>query len=191
MIEEWRDIKGYEGIYQVSSLGRVKSCERDVHFIKNTGTHFTKHYKERILSPNLSTPGYLTVMLYRDNRDGGPKQSKRLQIHILVAQAFIPNPDNLPQINHIDENKTNNIVSNLEWCTRKYNMNYGTLPSRIRNKNKGKKITDEMREKISQGVRKHISIYGTHKVSDETKAKLSESAKKQWKEHRTWYYKEV
>ena len=189
MIEEWRDIKGYEGIYQVSNLGRVKSCERDVHFIKNTGTHFTKHYRERILSPNLSTPGYLTVMLYKDNRNGGPKQSKRCQIHILVAQAFIPNPDNLPQINHKDEDKKNNCVDNLEWCTRQYNMKYGTLPYRISNKNKGRQLTDEQRKKVSMGVKRHIEMYGTHKMSEDTKEKLSIAAKKQWQEHRTWYYK--
>ena len=184
MEEEWRDIKGYEGVYQVSNFGRVKSCEREVHFVKNTGTKFTKHFRERILSPNLSTPGYLTVMLYKDNCNGGPKQSRRLQIHRLVAEAFIPNPNNYPQINHKDEDKSNNCVDNLEWCTRKYNMNYGTLPSRISVKNKGRKLSEDARQKLSK------ALHGRKRkpMSEETKRKLSESAKRQWQEHNTWYY---
>ena len=93
---------GYEGLYLVSSDGQVKSLLSD-----------------KLLKPNYMTTGYLSVELFRDGK------SKRLLIHRLVAEAFIDNPDNLPQVNHIDEVKSNNCVSNLEWCTAKYNMNYG------------------------------------------------------------------
>jgi hypothetical protein len=113
--EEWRDILGYEGYYQVSNQGRVKSVERKV-----------KHYygerivSERILVPLIDKDGYLNVSLSRGNK------VKKGKIHRLVASAFIPNPDNLPQINHKDECKTNNRVDNLEYCNAKYNSNYGT-----------------------------------------------------------------
>ena len=75
---------------------------------------------EKYLKPNMSKSGYLSVELFDENG-----KSKRLLIHRLVAMAYIPNPENLPQVNHIDENPLNNAVSNLEWCTAKYNMNYG------------------------------------------------------------------
>ena len=75
---------------------------------------------EKYLKQNTSKSGYLSVELFDENG-----KSKRLLIHRLVAMAYIPNPENLPQVNHIDENPLNNAVSNLEWCTAKYNMNYG------------------------------------------------------------------
>lgn len=120
--EVWKDIEGYEGLYQVSNLGRVKSLER----IISDG----RHRKERILKPYDDGNGYLRVEL----------QSKPFKLHRLVAQAFIPNPDNLPFVNHKDENPKNNRVflnddgsvdeSNLEWCDNKYNINYGTTQER-------------------------------------------------------------
>lgn len=123
-VEEWRDIDGYEGLYQVSNYGRVKSVERDVQFVKNTGTVFSKHFPERILSQNMSTPGYYTVMLYKDNKENGPKESKRFGVHQLVAEAFLPNPMGLRDVNHKDEDKTNNVVTNLEWMTHRDNKLY-------------------------------------------------------------------
>ena len=100
MEEIWRDIDGYEGLYQVSNKGRVKSL---------------KYGKERILRPGWKTGGYLFVILCKNGN-----QSKQ-RIHRLVAQAFIPNPNNKPQVNHLDENKKNNCVDNLEWATAKEN----------------------------------------------------------------------
>ena len=108
MIEEWRDIKGYEGKYQVSNLGRVKSL------------NYNHTKKEKILSDYPNTYGYLYVNLYKNGK------GKPFYIHKLVAQAFIDNPNNYREINHKDENKQNNRVENLEWCNRKYNCNYGT-----------------------------------------------------------------
>ena len=108
MEEIWKDVKGYEGLYQVSNLGRVKRVETD-----------------RILKPLKHTKGYYRVDLSKNG-----SQSKKF-IHRLVAQVFIPNPDNKSQVNHIDENKTNNLVSNLEWMTAKENLNHGTRTDRM------------------------------------------------------------
>lgn len=113
--EIWKDIKGYEGLYQISNFGNVKSLARRV----NCGDNKTRLKQERILKNTLDNHGYLTTSLC-DNR----KKEKYL-IHRLVAEVFIPNPNNLPQVNHIDENKTNNNVENLEWCTQQYNSTYG------------------------------------------------------------------
>ena len=121
MTEIWRDIDGYEGRYQVSNLGRVKSLNYN-----HTG-------KEKILKPNTIRDGYLQVSLYN-------KKMKNCYVHRLVAQAFIPNPDNLPEINHKSEEKWLNTVENLEWCDREYNCNYGTRIEKIAKSNiNGKK----------------------------------------------------
>ena len=106
--EIWKDIQGYEGKYQVSNLGRVKSL------------NYNNTCKERILIPCKKPNGYLCVVLSKNCI------CKKFYVHRLVAQAFIENPDNLPQVNHIDENKLNNRVENLEWCSHEYNTNYGT-----------------------------------------------------------------
>ena len=116
MKEIWKDILGYEGLYQVSNFGRVKSLN-----YKRTG-------KERILKLLKHKCGYLYIGLHKDNN------VKNYYIHRLVAEAFIDNPNNLPQVNHKDENKLNNVVSNLEWCDAKYNINYGTARERMTEK---------------------------------------------------------
>lgn len=108
--EIWKDVVGWEGLYQVSSYGRVKS--------------FRKR-EPRLLSTCVGTHGYCVVLLHDGNG-----QRKNERVHRLVAQAFIPNPNNYPYINHKDEDKTNNQVENLEWCTPKYNLNYGTAIKR-------------------------------------------------------------
>lgn len=107
MEEIWKDIEGYEGLYQVSNLGRVRN----------------KHNK--ILRYRISNCGYYRYALCKDGK------YKYLSIHRLVAEAFIPNPDNLPCVNHKDENKKNNFVDNLEWCTSAYNNIYGTRRKRM------------------------------------------------------------
>lgn len=120
-IEEWKDIEGYEGLYQVSNLGNVKSLEKTR--IGNGGSIVP--VKERILKASKDSKGYLQVKLFKDEK---PKTYK---VHRLVASAFLPNPDNLPQVNHKDENPSNNRVDNLEWCSAKYNSNYGTRNERV------------------------------------------------------------
>lgn len=111
--EEWRDVIGLEGSYKVSNFGRVKSTAR---LLPNKYTHITS--KSKIITQHANRIGYLKVVLYRNN-----KPHQRF-VHRLVAEAFIPNPDNLPQVNHRDENKQNNAVSNLEWCDASYNVRY-------------------------------------------------------------------
>lgn len=108
--EIWKDIEGYEGLYKVSNLGNVLSLKRK---------------KPHLLKPVQYTNGYLFVTLSNHN-----KSLKENSIHRLVAKAFLSNPNNLPQVNHKDEDKTNNRVDNLEWCDAKYNLNYGTTQER-------------------------------------------------------------
>lgn len=115
MKEIWADIPGFEGLYQVSNTGNIKS------FRKSTKYGCQPEY---ILKPNLSTNGYYQVTLYN-----GSKRQK-FTVHRLVAICFIPNPDNLPQVNHKDENPLNNRSDNLEWCTAAYNNAYGTAKLR-------------------------------------------------------------
>ena len=116
--EEWRDVKGYEGLYQVSNLGRVKSLN-----YKRTG-------KSKILRPQGTRLGYLRIRLFK----GG--ECKRHYIHRLVLMTFSPveNMENL-DCNHLDENKENNNLNNLEWCTRSYNNTYNGRHKRVAEKN--------------------------------------------------------
>lgn len=110
-IEEWKPIEGYEGLYEISTHGRVRSLPR-------------KGSKGRIIKNSMSSSGYLQTHLCKD---GIPKT---YQIHRLVAKTFLDNMDGLPEVNHKDECKTNNCVWNLEFCTRLYNQNYGTAIAR-------------------------------------------------------------
>lgn len=111
MAEEWRDVVGFEGYYQVSNLGRVKSLDR----VKCDGIRMIG----RIRKTHKDACGYELVQLRKDGI------IKHYSVHRLVATAFIPNPCNLPQVNHKDENRSNNVVGNLEWCTQLYNQRYG------------------------------------------------------------------
>ena len=110
--EVWKDVPNYEGLYQVSNLGRVKSLDRIVPFKDSL-----KRVKGTMLSQHLNF-GYCQVSLGR--------KGKKHRVHRLVAMAFIPNPNNFPIINHKDENPSNNCVDNLEWCDYAYNLNYGS-----------------------------------------------------------------
>lgn len=127
MHEIWKPIAGYEDRYEVSNLGRIKSLKYN-----------------RIMSPQERQHGYLGVMLY--GQGGHPKRGcKTHSVHRLVAEAFVPNPNGLPEVNHIDENKQNNVASNLEWVTHKENSTHGTRRERI-----GEKHYNAVRKPVVQ-----------------------------------------
>ena len=105
MKEVWKDIKGYEELYQVSNLGNIKSLKT------NKNLYYTKSGRNK---------DYLRVLLVKNNK------RKMFAIHRIVAEHFISNPNNYPCVNHKDECKNNNVWTNLEWCSEKYNANYGT-----------------------------------------------------------------
>lgn len=112
-MEEWKDIQGYEGLYQVSNYGRVKSLGNE------------KKRNDKILKAQTKKNMYKQIGLHKDGIE------KKYLIHRLVAQAFIPNPNNYKEVNHKDENPSNNNVFNIEWCSSSYNANYGTRKERI------------------------------------------------------------
>lgn len=144
MEEIWKDIKGYEGKYQVSNLGRVRSLSRLVWngkvYVKHTGrilSQTVRYSKKRMCY----TYSYVSF----HNKSNAP--TKKIFIHRLVAEAFIPNPNNYSFVNHKDENKLNNTVDNLEWCTCEYNNSYGTARER------------SIKTKIRKGITKPVCKY--------------------------------
>ena len=123
MIEEiWKDIPEYEGLYQASNLGRIKRLKGVVRI----GRGNTRVLPERICKPSQLKNGYLSVRLSKNGVE------KTMYVHRIIASVFIPNPNCLSQVNHRDECITNNVASNLEWCTQQYNLTYGTRVHRVR-----------------------------------------------------------
>ena len=137
--EIWKDIKGYEGLYQVSNLGRVKSLERIV--VDKIGRK--RFLKERILKPFTNHKVYLQVHLYDANGKKGT-----LKVHRLVCEAFHENSQNKPEVNHINEDKLDNRACNLEWVTRKENINHGTRNARV-----GKAVSKALSKSVGQYTR--------------------------------------
>lgn len=135
MIEEqWKDIVGYEGLYQISNFGRVKSICRLVN-TKSKGKETKRHIYEKILKNCINGCGYEYVCLSKKGK------TKKHRIHRLVGEYFIPNPFNKPQLNHIDGNKLNNNINNLEWCNNSENMQHAVKMGLWRNpKLIGKKV---------------------------------------------------
>lgn len=119
--ELWRWITDYEGLYLISNHGRVMSVPKTIRRSDNS----MRSYDGQVLKQNHDTNGYPIVVLSNNGRQ------KTFKVHRLVACAFIENPLHLSQVNHIDENKDNNCVDNLEWCENKYNSNYGTRNKRV------------------------------------------------------------
>lgn len=125
--EKWKPIKGFDG-YFISSYGRIWSNKQ----------------KARFMEPHNTGRGYLMIGLYIKNK------AYHKLVHRLVAEAFIENPLKLPQVNHKDENKQNNHVNNLEWCTQKYNINYGTGKQRMADSQRGVPKSEEFKRKIRE-----------------------------------------
>ncbi len=115
--EIWKDVVGFEGLYKVSNKGNVRSVNRKDPLGRNR--------KGRMLKQGYSSSGYLQVNMHKNGK------MKNRTVHRLVAETFLPNPKDLPQVNHRDEDKCNNNVENLEWCDSKYNINYGTRIERV------------------------------------------------------------
>ena len=146
--EQWKPIQEFNGEYEVSNLGRVRSMKRYYGMVG------------RIMPQTIQRTGYYAVTFHMNNKAYCRK------VHRLVIEAFTPNPDNLPTINHIDGNKLNNHVSNLEWCTYQANMQHAvrtglTHPHRwtdderkqISERNKGQRVSDEQRAKLSAALK--------------------------------------
>lgn len=181
MTEEWRSIEGYEGLYEVSSYGRVRSLDR--YEINNLG--YKRLLKGKILSPGIKKDGYFIVSL----------KNKNFRVHRLVAQAFIPNPEGLPQVNHKDEDKSNNNVDNLEWCDSKYNNNYGT--ARIRTRETLVKngfwtglSKEEYRKKYYQENKDKAKEYNkkySQKYYQDNKDKIKDKSRSYYQTHKTEY----
>ena len=123
--ETWKDIPGYEGLYQVSDMGRVRSLDREVEGLSRWGGMRVFRKKGRLMSLGSNGHGYQMVHL----KDKGVRRS--VSVHRLVATAFIPNPDSLSQVNHLDSDQTNNRVGNLEWTDAKGNIRHGILQGAI------------------------------------------------------------
>lgn len=136
--EIWKDIKGYEGYYQISNLGRVRSVDRIVES-EHRSPQFMKGQIKKVI---VRDDSYKYVTLYKDNKG----QNK--YIHRLVAEAFIPNPDNYPIINHKDENPSNNNIENLEWCDHQYNLSYGNREQKMLDSEGYKRRTNRIKKPI-------------------------------------------
>lgn len=141
-MEEWRDIKGYEDAYQVSSLGRIRTKDRYLN-----ASYGSRQFRKGQMVRGTEMPnGYLCVGLWKDGK------SRSKYIHRIVAENFIPNANDLPEVNHKDENKQNNRVDNLEWCDHKYNLNYGSVKERIGNANRNGKFWSREIAQYKNGV---------------------------------------
>lgn len=150
-MEEWRSIPEHDG-YEVSSFGNVRSIDRTVR-VKSKRGEFERHYKGCLLKQSLDGKGnYLHVGLGR---------RKIVNVHRLVAEAFIPNPLGLPEINHKDENKTNNRADNLEWCNHAYNNSYGSLNGKTRGEgNPMSKFSEDVVREIKASYIPNDKEYG-------------------------------
>ena len=116
-MEIWKDVKGYEGYYQISNMGNVRSVDR----VRRKSNHgYDAHIKGKVIKQRSQKNGYKCVTIYKDG------VAKTVRVHRLVAAAFVPNPNGYGEVNHIDENVENNCANNLEWCSRSYNCSYGS-----------------------------------------------------------------
>lgn len=144
--EVWKDVVGYEGLYQVSNLGRLKSLEKSTKFYSGYQKKICERkYPERIICKNHISNGYLQIELFKNGK------VKRLTMHRIVAKTFIPNPNNYPCVNHKDGNKLNNNANNLEWCTYKQNTEHAIKTGLTKNKGKNNGFSRAVNQYDLQG----------------------------------------
>lgn len=172
MEEIWKPVKGYEGYYEVSNLGRVRSIDR---VVVDTVRNCERLLKGKVLVQNDKENGYKTVVFCKEHK------THNKYVHRLVAEVFIPNPDNLPQINHKDEDKTNNRVDNLEWCTQLYNNLYG---SRMKNRSYTIKLKKEHPELFK--IEEKVKVERKKLTEEDKKAYQREYHKLHYEKHRIW-----
>lgn len=156
-----KPVIGYEGYYEVDNCGRVYALDRVIH-VEDHGRSYDKHLTGGIIKQHMHSKGYKIVSLTRDGK------TKNVFIHRIVAMAFLANPDNLPCINHKDEDKTNNFVENLEWCTYQYNNAYGSKPKKHSKWMSGRKLSDEHKQHISDGHKRHWDKIRAERKTDGT-----------------------
>jgi len=171
--EIWKPIKGYEGLYEISNYGRVKSF---------------KWNKKKILKGNINNKGYLRVALLKNNVE------IKKYIHRLVAEAFIPNPNNYPCINHKSENKLDNTENNLEWCDFQYNDLYGTRNERILQTKKIKKCCNAEKPVLQytldgEFVAEYKSILDAARLTSTSKQIISYCCNNQIKKRKGFIWK--
>ena len=158
-----KPVVGYEGYYEVDQFGRVFSVDRVV-TVTDGDRVYEKPLSGRQMKQTMHDKGYKVVSLTMDGK------TKLRFVHRIVAEAFLPNTDNLPMVNHKDEDKTNNFLENLEWCTAAYNRTYGKAVERHAKTLRGKKHTEEHKRKISESLKKHYAddfcSYGKRKDGD-------------------------
>lgn len=187
MSEEWRAVPGYEGLYEVSNCGRVRSLDRVISYVNKCGYVSKRLYKGEIKEQYLSA-GYHCVRLHKNG------VGKHVRVHRIIAMAFIPNPHNYPCINHKDEDPTNNSISNLEWCTQSYNIGYGTCPKRIYESGGGtRRKVVEQRSLDGELVKTYESVAAAAKAIGLKAQTISACCNKR-KKHKTaggfkWNYK--
>jgi hypothetical protein len=153
-------VEGYEGYYEVDQFGRIYSVDRVIS-VNDNGRQYDKPLKAKQMKQTMHSKGYKTVSLTKDGK------TKGMFVHRIVAEAFIPNEENLPMVNHKDEDKTNNFVENLEWCAASYNRTYGNAVEKHAKKLRGKKHTEEHKAKISMSMKKHFCSYGERRKENE------------------------
>lgn len=161
MVEIWKPIKNYENLYVISNLGNIKSLDKK--------DSIGRKIKGKYMKPIKRKDGYLDILLRKNNH------SKRFLIHRLVAQTFIENKNNYKEINHKDENKSNNCVKNLEWCNRKYNINYGMANKKRKETllNKNGKAINQI-DKNNNIIKQYSSLMEAHRKTKLNKSHLSE-----------------
>ena len=177
--EIWKDVVGYENIYEVSNLGRIRTNKNKTTY---TERHGIRHWKQRILKQKFqqrvrSDKYDARVILWKDGKE------KTFLVSRLVAMSFINNPYNLPQVNHIDGEPTNNNVKNLEWCTEEYNVNHAfdnelvktAIKVKLINKNTGEEKIFNSMSKASQFMNKNVGY-----INCQLKREISENEEFKW-----------